>query len=170
MEERKMKNSQIMQLAVIAALSLGLQACSKDKKKSPAPGLVTPQEKADQCPVGVESLWFVQDGHDTAFAVSKVDGQMRMTLGGYEEQILINGQTQKLTPKEKGIGDNTLEVTAKCENQVILMSEKDAAGTVKHSEWRLNSEEGLGLLTIKKDGEIEEQFVLRMNIVPDAGK
>jgi hypothetical protein len=165
-----MSEKNAIKMAVVSAVLVGLSACAEhnDKPTAVAPTPVKPAEKADQCPQGVESLWHVEEGNGktTAFAVSKVDGVMRFTLGGYQEQIYVNGKAQQLTPKEASL--KPAEVTARCENQVVFMTEKDESGNVKESEWRLNAEEAMGNVTIKSNGQTQ-LLVLRKLIIPDGG-
>jgi hypothetical protein len=167
-----MSEKNAIKAAVVSAILVGLSACAEhnDNRKAVAPTPVKPAvtDKVDQCPQGVESLWHVEEGNGktTAFAVSKVDGVMRFTLGGYQEQIYVNGKPQQLTPKEASL--KPAEVTARCENQVVYMTEKDETGNVKESEWRLNAEEGMGNLTIKANG-LTQVLVLRKLLVPDGG-
>lgn len=171
-----MNEKRLLKFAVVTALSAGLGACSKDRKSaqtSPTPPLIAGPAKTNlpgkdtACPEGAEGLWQVQEpnGKLTTFAVAKVDGVMRFTLGGYLEQILVNGQTQTLTGNVQDKPRKTVEISARCEGGVILMTEKDS-GRVAESEWRLNGAESLGNLTVKWNGQ-EQVLVLRKLAVPD---
>jgi hypothetical protein len=157
------------QLALVATIALGLQACGDKKDKSHTNEAPAADEKVvDHCPKGVDAMWYTTDEKPTGFAVVEVDGVIRFTLGGYLEQIYVNGETQVLTPTKKGKEDNKVEVSAYCQDQVIYMSQKDEDGNVRLSEWRLNAEEASGSLTVKnEEGETKQVIPLRKNLVAE---
>lgn len=168
----------LQKFAVAAALITILPACSNDKKSAaataPAPPWVAgpakplpPEPASTTCPEGAEGLWQVQEpnGKITTFAVAKVDGVLRFTLGGYQEQILVNGKAQTLTGTAQNKPSKTVEVSARCEKGVVLMNENDS-GRVSESTWTFNGPESTGKLTVNWNGQ-EQILPLKKLAIPD---
>lgn len=154
-----MLENNAIKVAVVAAFLVGLSACSKDKPTSKAsPTISAKLAQAAQCPQGVEGWWLASVNKDATQGfgiVKEADGILRFNIARFQELISVSGEAQKLTFKDPTFKDVIVEVTAHCENQVVLMTEKDGSGNVKDSEWRLNAADGTGSLTIKDNGETQ---------------